>query len=140
MCFRLTSSTAIPTLISNMSATPFTIAVPDSAIDRLNDQLSDPTFQSELETNDQWKYGAPLSDVKRLAKYWRDEYDWREAEKKLNQLPHFRTKITVTGFQPLDIHFVHQKSEKPGAIPLLFVHGCEFRFGGEREASSLITK
>ncbi|KAF2093028.1 alpha/beta-hydrolase [Rhizodiscina lignyota] len=106
-----------------MSAAPYTISVPDAAIDRLNDLLSDPTFQDELETSDQWNYGAPLADVKRLAKYWKDEFDWREAEKKLNQLPNYTTSITVDGFQPLDIHFVHQKSDKPGAIPLLFVHG-----------------
>ena len=107
-----------------MSATPFTISVPDAAIDRLNDLLSDPVFQDEPEGYGQWHHGSPMADVKRLAKYWKDEFDWREAEKKLNQLPNFRTQITVDGFDPLDIHFVHQKSDKPGAIPLLFIHGC----------------
>jgi pimeloyl-ACP methyl ester carboxylesterase len=33
------------------------------------------------------------------------------------------TKISVDGFDPVDMHFLHQKSDISGAIPLLFVHG-----------------
>jgi len=36
--------------------------------------------------------------------------------------------VDVGGFGSLDIHFVHRKSEMKGAIPLLFVHGCECKF------------
>lgn len=107
-----------------MSPTPYTISVLDSAIERLNFLLGDATLPDELETDDQWKYGSPLSDIKRLVDHWKNRFDWRASEKKLNELPNFRTSITVDGFDPLDIHFIHQKSNVPGAIPLLFVHGC----------------
>jgi hypothetical protein len=30
----------------------------------------------------------------------------------------------VDGHGTLSIHYVHQRSSIPGAIPLLFVHGC----------------
>jgi len=63
------------------------------------------------------------ADIKRLASYWATTYDWRATEAQLNRLPHFKTKVQVDGFGDLDIHFLHQKSEVKGAIPLLFVHG-----------------
>lgn len=62
-------------------------------------------------------------DIRRLTEYWRTKFDWREKEIGLNHLPNFMTRITVDGFDPLDIHFLHQKSQVKGAIPLLFVHG-----------------
>lgn len=43
----------------------------------------------------------------------------------LNQVPQFETEVEIEGFEVLDIHFVHQKSDVEGAIPLLFVHGCK---------------
>ena len=62
-------------------------------------------------------------EVKALTKYWIEEFDWRAIEKKLNAIPQFKTEIKVEGFDPIDIHFVHQKSDVKGAIPLLFLHG-----------------
>ncbi len=68
------------------------------------------------------------ADVKRLTGYWRHGYDWRKHEATLNELSHFKTKVEIDGFQEVDMHFVHQKSNVKGAIPLLFVHGCMFCF------------
>lgn len=63
--------------------------------------------------------------MKRLAKYWRDGFDWRAQENLLNELPQFTTKIEIDGFGEFDMHFVHQKGPE-GSVPLLFCHGCEF--------------
>jgi len=41
----------------------------------------------------------------------------------LNELPQFETKITIGGFWPVELHFLHQKSNAKGAISLLFIHG-----------------
>lgn len=110
--------------MSQSTAQPHTISVPDAQIQRLKQKLELSTFPDELDQAG-WDYGAPLADVKRLAAYWRDEYDWRKFETKLNKLPNFKTTIHYDGeFDPLNIHFIHQKSEAKGAIPLLFVHGC----------------
>ncbi|EXJ59446.1 microsomal epoxide hydrolase [Cladophialophora psammophila CBS 110553] len=102
---------------------PFTIVVPDSALLDLKTRLSLARFPDELE-GAAWDYGAPLADVQRLTRYWKDTYNWREAEKKLNELPNYRTTIQVEGgFEPLKVHFLHQRSRVENAIPLLFVHG-----------------
>ena len=72
--------------------------------------------------NSGWDYGAPLADVKRLAQYWHSGFDWRAYERKLNELPNFHKPIKADGFPELDVHYLHQKSQSPDAIPLLFVH------------------
>lgn len=106
-----------------MDVQPHPIAVPEPALKLLKDKLSLASFPDELDEPG-WDYGAPLKDIKRLASYWQNGFDWRKQEAQLNELPNYRAKVSVDGFETLDIHFVHQKSSKQGAIPLLFVHGC----------------
>jgi len=40
------------------------------------------------------------------------------------ELPQFKLKIPVTDWGQIDIHFVHKRSSRQDAIPLLFIHGC----------------
>lgn len=104
---------------------PFQISIPESHLQLLNQKLSLATFPDELDHAD-WDMGCPLPEIKRLAAYWKDGFNWREKERQLNeQLAQFTTSVPVTGFGELDIHFVHHRSQTPGAIPLLFVHGCK---------------
>ena len=107
------------------SIEPYTISIPDAKLEQLQKKLEAADFPDELDEAE-WAYGAPLGDVKRLALVWKSQYDWRKQEAKLNQLPNFHVAIPIEGFETLDIHFVHQKSEVQGAIPLLFCHGCLF--------------
>ncbi|KAI0134196.1 microsomal epoxide hydrolase [Xylariales sp. AK1849] len=100
----------------------FRVAIPDSEISDLKARLSHPRFPDELDEAG-WDLGAPLGHVERLAKYWGGSFDWRRAEAALNEFPQFTTELQADGFAPLNLHFIHQKSDVPGAIPLLFVHG-----------------
>ena len=103
------------------SITPYNINVPESKISALKARLEHTALPDEL--NDaEWSLGAPLSDVRRLANAWKG-FDWQSAERKLNEMPQFTTIIDIPGFDPLEIHFVHQKSSRKNAIPLLFLHG-----------------
>ena len=56
--------------------------------------------------------------LKELVAYWRDRFDWRAQERRLNRLPQFKTNI-----DGLDIHFIHVRSKNPGALPLLLLNG-----------------
>ncbi|KAM0428503.1 hypothetical protein ACHAPT_006863 [Fusarium lateritium] len=102
---------------------PFKIQVSDSALESLKAKLQNATFAAEVDFSDDWGYGAPLNEVKRLAAYWRDGYDWRAQEAKLNEQPQFTSRVSVDGFNDIEIHFLHQKGSKPDSIPLLFCHG-----------------
>ncbi|THU96132.1 alpha/beta-hydrolase [Dendrothele bispora CBS 962.96] len=121
--------------------TPFRISVPDSQLDLLQKKLSLATFPDELE-NSGWRYGAPLADVKRLVTRWREGYDWRGEEAKLNEeLPQFTRDIEVSGGHgKMNIHYVHKRSEVENAIPLLFVHGWPGSFIEVRKILPLLVQ
>ena len=107
-----------------MDISTFQVSILDSALDDLRSRLSSATFPDELEDAG-WDMGAPLADVQRLVGYWKDGFNWRQSERDINTMPQFRTSIEVSGFDTLNVHFIHQQSIVPGAIPLLFCHGCE---------------
>ncbi|KAH6654250.1 microsomal epoxide hydrolase [Truncatella angustata] len=106
---------------------PYTISIPSSRVDDLKQRLDLARFPDELDEAG-WDMGAPLQDVKRLTSYWKSTFDWKAAEKRLNEYPHFVTDIKCDGFEPLAVHFIHQESKVKNAIPLLFIHGWPGHF------------
>lgn len=65
-----------------------------------------------------WEQGVPLADLVDLVHHWRTEYDWRAFEERLNQIGQFRTAV-----DGLRIHFLHRRSERADATPLVLTHG-----------------
>lgn len=65
-----------------------------------------------------WAQGVPLDDLVELVEYWRTGYDWRAFEARLNRIGQFRTCI-----DGLWIHFLHRRSPRPDAVPLVLTHG-----------------
>jgi epoxide hydrolase len=96
---------------------PFRIAVPDEVLTDLRDRLTR-TRWPERECVDDWSQGIPLDYTSELAAYWADGYDWRARETALNRFDQFVTEI-----DGLEVHFVHQRSTNPEALPLIITHG-----------------
>ncbi|MFF2303116.1 epoxide hydrolase [Streptomyces sp. NPDC058128] len=65
-----------------------------------------------------WAQGVPLADLVDLVEYWRTAYDWRAFEERLHRVGQFRTDIDGLG-----IHFLHRRSARADATPLLLTHG-----------------
>ncbi|GAB2583617.1 epoxide hydrolase family protein [Kribbella endophytica] len=65
-----------------------------------------------------WDQGVPLADLVELVEYWRTGYDWRWFEKRLDRIGQFRTTIDGLG-----IHFLHRRSARADATPLILTHG-----------------
>lgn len=65
-----------------------------------------------------WAQGVPLADLVEVVDYWRTGYDWRSFEALLNRIGQFRTVIDGLG-----IHFLHRRSARADATPLLMTHG-----------------
>ena len=83
---------------------PYKIHVSNSKIERLKQKLSIFDLPHELPESDfpPWERGPPLTDIKRLAEYWRDGYDWRKHEARLNDaFPQYMTSIKLSGFLQL---------------------------------------
>jgi pimeloyl-ACP methyl ester carboxylesterase len=122
-----------------MSETPFSISISGQQLETLQNKLQLTTFPDELDDAG-WKYGAPLADIKRLVQRWKDGYDWRKYEAELNdELPMFTRDIDVDGFDTLNIHYVHKKSDVVDAIPVLFCHGWPGSFYEVRKLLPLLT-
>ena len=96
---------------------PFTLAIPQSQIEDLNARI-DLTRWPEMEAVDDWSQGVPLDALQDLVGYWRRGYDWRACEARLNALGQFVTEI-----DGLDIHFLHVRSPRADALPLVITHG-----------------
>lgn len=96
---------------------PFVIAVPDTVLDDLRQRLNN-TRWPEAELVDDWSQGVPLAYLKEVCEYWAQTYDWRAREAALNRFDQF-----ITAIDGLNIHFVHQRSPHPDALPLLITHG-----------------
>lgn len=105
----------------------YKISIPPAAIEETRQKLALAKFPDDTSTDDDdWGRGVPVANLKRIVSYWKDEFKWSSFEERLNTLPHFEATMSLDGFESFGLHFIHQKSSNPDAIPLLFVHGCQY--------------
>ena len=95
----------------------FRVRVDDAVLEDLHSRLLRTRFPDQIEGTG-WEYGTPVDYLRELVEYWRDTYDWRAQETRLNELAHFRTRI-----EGQSIHFIHARSARADAFPLLLMHG-----------------
>ncbi|WXG68469.1 epoxide hydrolase [Rhodococcus sovatensis] len=103
---------------------PFEAHAPDADLDDLRARLAAArlpeaeTVSSAEPGPRRWEQGVPLADLVDVVNYWRTEYDWRSFEERLNRIGQFRTVIDGLG-----IHFLHCRSGRADATPLILTHG-----------------
>ena len=97
--------------------TPFRIDVPQEKLDWIRARVA--AYQwHEMPEDGGWDYGTNLDYLRGLCAYWRDHYDWRAEEARINRFSHF--KAPVDG---LDLHFIHEKGSGSNPTPLIISHG-----------------
>lgn len=102
----------------------FRAHAPDSELDDLRTRISatrlpeTETVHSPAPDPRRWDQGVPLADLTDVLNYWRAQYNWRSFETRLNQVGQFRTTIDGLG-----IHFLHRRSARADATPLIVTHG-----------------
>lgn len=100
-----------------MQITPFKIAVPQTALDELQQRLAGTRWPDEAPGTG-WGLGADLAFMKRLVDHWQHRFDWRAQETALNQHAQFQAELGGT-----TLHFVHERGKGPSPTPLLLLHG-----------------
>jgi pimeloyl-ACP methyl ester carboxylesterase len=103
--------------VSDAAIEPFHAEVAQEDLDDLHERLARVRWPDEVDGAG-WDYGVPLGYVRDLVEYWRDGFDWRAQEARLNQQPQFVTEIDGH-----NVHFLHVRSPEPGALPLICTHG-----------------
>ena len=96
-----------------MTPHPFSIRVSDDVLDDLRARLARVRWPDEI-AGEPWRYGTDLTYMKSLVAYWREQYDWRAHEAKLNALRQFT--VPLGG---IDLHFIHEPGVGPRPMPLL---------------------
>lgn len=99
------------------SPTPFRLHIPDEALANLRERLARTRYPDQA-PGEPWAYGTDLDWLKGLVAYWRDGFDWRAAEARLNAFPQFTVELGGIG-----LHFLHVRGAGPDPIPLLLSHG-----------------
>lgn len=88
---------------------PFRVEISSADLDDLQARLALTRFTDEIPGTDQ---GVSTERVRRLITRWRDGFDWRAVEARLNAHPQFTTEIDGQR-----IHFLHVRSQNPDALP-----------------------
>lgn len=99
-----------------MEFRPFTIDVSQSVLDDLAERLARTRWPNEPRPSGDAP--DPLAEQRRLLAYWAEGYDWPAVQARLNRWDHRTTRIDGR-----DVHLVHERSQQPGAVPLLLLHG-----------------
>src|SRR5437867_12765698 len=100
-----------------MQSEPFRIDVPDTIVRDLRERLARTRFPDEI-ANSGWTYGTNLAYLRELVAYWREGYDWRAEEARLNRFHHYRARVG-----DLRIHYIHERGVGPKPLPLVITHG-----------------
>jgi len=122
---------------------PFKVDIPDQIIKDIYNKVKKYPWH-EMPNDGGWEYGTNIDYMKKISKYWVNEFDWRKHEVEINKYSNFITEV-----DDIDIHFIHEKGSGSKPMPLLISHGwpgtiVEFlhiieklahpeRFGGKEE-------
>jgi microsomal epoxide hydrolase len=100
-----------------MSVQPFSINVPQTTLDDLHDRLARTRWATHR-AEDDWTYGASSAYLHALIEHWRNRFDWRAQEQRLNRFHHFKAEV-----DGIHVHFIHERGHGPRPLPLLLTHG-----------------
>ena len=109
-------------MTEDFAVSEFTIAIPEEDLEDLDQRLRRTRFPTDF-GNDDWRYGYNGGYHRQMVEYWIEEYDWRDVERRMNELPHF--KVDLMG---VPLHFIHVKGKGPNPMPLLLHHGWPWTF------------
>lgn len=95
----------------------FTLSVPAADIADLRERLGRTRFPDQA-PGPAWEYGSNVAWMQKLVEYWRNDFDWRAQEARLNAFPQYKVRL-----HEIDVHFLHVEGKGPAPLPLLLSHG-----------------
>jgi pimeloyl-ACP methyl ester carboxylesterase len=121
----IAASSVFPSASADLRAmnAPFTIAVPDAVLDRIMRRVRG-AHLPVTSKGAGWQYGVDTVWFATLLDYWRDGYDWRNAETQLNTVPQFMCSIDGR-----KVHYAHLRQNTTAHRgPILLLHGWPYSF------------
>ena len=119
VCFALSvgasrghSSIAALPLFQDDAIVRFKVHIPDDVLADLKSRLARTRFPDQV-AGAGWEQGTSLEYLRELIAYWRDKFDWREQERRLNGFEQFKTTIDRKSTRLNSSHI--QKSRMPSS-------------------------
>ena len=109
------------------------IAVDEAVLSELRERIMQTRWPDRVDGAG-WDSGADLDYVRSLLTTWAEEFDWREQERQLNSLAHFRADVDGA-----KIHFVHERGNGPTPLPIILTHGFPSSFVEHLKLLPLLT-
>ena len=101
------------------SPQPFVVNIPPEDVARMRRLVADTRLPEESPIpGASWDYGVDLAWLRQMKDAWVNEFDWEEVQREMNAFNHFTVLI-----ESVTVHFMHHKSEREGAIPIMLLHG-----------------
>lgn len=95
----------------------FKLSVAATDIADLRERLGRTRFPDQA-PGPAWEYGSDVTWMRKLVEYWRDDFDWRAQEARLNAFPQYKVRL-----HEIDLHFLHVEGKGTDPLPLLLSHG-----------------
>lgn len=78
--------------------------------------------KAPIDANEPWKLGMEYEYLKAMKTKFLSEWNWESLEKKIAKMDNYMVHYEHEG-DALDLHFIHMKSKRSDAIPLILLHG-----------------
>jgi pimeloyl-ACP methyl ester carboxylesterase len=101
---------------------PFQLAVPEAVLTDLRERLQRARMPAPP-VLDGGETPETLDRIAELIRYWRDSYDWRAQERRLNSTPQFRSTVDGVG-----LHYLRVEGTSANPLPLLLTNGWPSSF------------
>lgn len=97
----------------------FRVDIPDDEVERMKRLIADTRLPEQPPLpGASWDYGVDLDWLKNMREAWLNDFDWKAVEAEMNTFDHYTVPI-----ESISLHFIHQKSPRDDAIPILLLHG-----------------
>ncbi|KAF8144266.1 Alpha/Beta hydrolase protein [Mycena galopus ATCC 62051] len=103
---------------NSFNVKPFTVSLTNE-VARMNALVTNTRLPATpLYPNVGFDKGIELDYLRELQSEWVGSFDWKLQEAELNQFNHYTAEI-----EGQTVHFIHEISTEPDAIPLILLHG-----------------
>lgn len=123
--------------ISSPLIRPLNITFNESFVADLRKDLDRAIWPSEPQ-DASWDFGIPITFLKKLVAYWKDEFDWQQAESDLNATTHCHVTLSTDDGANVQVHVEVLNAEMLDKPPLLMTAGWPSSFLEYRHTKSLI--
>jgi microsomal epoxide hydrolase len=96
---------------------PFRLAVPDAVLADLEGRLANIRWPTPA-PGPAWRWGTDQTYLRALIDHWRNRFNWRHWEARLNR--HANHIATING---VDVHFLIEQGSGPAPLPIILSHG-----------------